>query len=402
MMTIANGSTKLLTGSTTVSGTLTLTSGVLQLGANNLTIGASGSISGGSSSSHVVTNSSGKLIQNGIGSTGRSGAVLFPVGSQGGSYTPLTVTNSGTTDNYGVRVISDVYASYTGETPTGSALSSDVVDRTWFVTEGTSGGSNVNLLFQWNASNETTNFSRSTSFASHYNGSPFSGWAPYLAGTVSGSGPYTINYAGITSFSPFGVGDFQSALLPVDLVSFTGTYTGKVVKLDWTTASEVNNDRFDIERSADGRSFEKIGEVDGAGNSMTMKTYTFDDKGAASLLNNGIKLYYRLRQVDFDGKSSHSGSIAVSSEKIASFSIAGVQPNPFSQSLSISVSAPAAGPGIIQIVDMFGKVVLEKTAEIAAGKQVISLNDLGELKSAVYFVRMIHEGEAHTFKVVKE
>src|SRR5262249_3785882 len=85
--------------------------------------------------------------------------------------------------------------------------------------------------------------------------------------------------------------------LPVELIAFIAERHGEKNDLDWTTASEINNDYFAVQRSSDGKSFSDCGIVQGAGNSATQTIYTFsDDRPLQSPVS-----YYRLKQVDFDG-----------------------------------------------------------------------------------------------------
>lgn len=94
--------------------------------------------------------------------------------------------------------------------------------------------------------------------------------------------------------------------LPIELLSFTGQLKDGKGILKWSTASETNNDYFTLERSMNGIDFEKIGEVQGAGNSTTILDYSFTDENPFSGIN-----YYRLRQTDFDGAFDYSEIIAL-------------------------------------------------------------------------------------------
>lgn len=94
--------------------------------------------------------------------------------------------------------------------------------------------------------------------------------------------------------------------LPVELIGFHGKRSGLYNELEWVTASEKNADYFNVERSLDGKTFTKVGKVQAAGNSNTLKTYTFKD------IAEGV-VYYRLRQIDFDGAFEYSKVIAVNS-----------------------------------------------------------------------------------------
>ncbi|MBK8339861.1 MAG: hypothetical protein IPK99_07610 [Flavobacteriales bacterium] len=96
-------------------------------------------------------------------------------------------------------------------------------------------------------------------------------------------------------------------LLPVELISFTAYCRDNEVNLQWSTASERDNDHFAIERSADGYAWETIGWVPGAGNAQHTIQYSFSDAGVTDALN-----YYRLGQTDFDGTITYSSVVAVS------------------------------------------------------------------------------------------
>jgi len=112
----------------------------------------------------------------------------------------------------------------------------------------------------------------------------------------------------VSSFSGGGGGGASggAALLPVDFIHFTGQQKEAFIQIDWTTASEVQNDFFDIERSVDGYHFEKIGKVNGSGDSDELEYYEFLDRDPLADIN-----YYRLKQVDFNGKYVYSNVISV-------------------------------------------------------------------------------------------
>ena len=111
---------------------------------------------------------------------------------------------------------------------------------------------------------------------------------------------------GFTEFSKFGIGN-SNETLPVSLLYFTAEIiTNEHVKLRWETVSELNNDRFEIERSSDGIVFNIIGIVDGNGNTNESINYSFDDRFPLYGIN-----YYRFRQVDYDGKWEYSNMVAV-------------------------------------------------------------------------------------------
>ncbi|MBP7478115.1 MAG: T9SS type A sorting domain-containing protein, partial [Chitinophagales bacterium] len=123
-----------------------------------------------------------------------------------------------------------------------------------------------------------------------------------------------------TGFSGFAFGG-SSTLLPVILLEFTGLKMTNYNQLNWITSSEKNNEKFDIERSANGIDFAKIGEVKGNGNSIIQLKYRFEDLK----LDDAPIHYYRLKQVDFDGQFEYSKIIAISQKALDQIR---VYPNP--------------------------------------------------------------------------
>lgn len=149
-----------------------------------------------------------------------------------------------------------------------------------------------------------------------------------------------------------------SVTLPVTLVSFTAFYNGNHVDLSWVTATEINNKYFEIERSQDGKNFEAIGKVDGAGNHQGYLNYDFVDPSSLT----GV-VYYRLKQVDVDGTSAYSAIRVVS---ILSGEQVIVYPTPANAGEDIHVvisNQTEAEPVTIELMDMLGKIVLSYTGE---------------------------------------
>jgi hypothetical protein len=115
-----------------------------------------------------------------------------------------------------------------------------------------------------------------------------------------------------TAFSGIFLITMPMSTLPVELTSFTGNFieSKNVIQLDWTTASEIHCKNFEVERMDENNQFIKIGEVDGCGNSSSLKKYTFDDRDYVNGNN-----YYRLKQNDDDGKYQYSDIILIKADK---------------------------------------------------------------------------------------
>ena len=195
-------------------------------------------------------------------------------------------------------------------------------------------------------------------------------------------GEYHI-YTGIQlPVPPQGYTPFTNAnLLPVELVSFDAKLIqNNNALLTWTTASEKNNSHFDIQRSEDGKDFSKIGEVKGKGDFTTQSKYDFTDKNVA----NGTH-YYRLRQVDFDGKNEMSQVVSVSVNKNVKIKI---YPNPTSDKLFIQTENVSSGrqntEGLVSVIDQLGRVVLSY-------KTVPTEINISALPAGVYFLKVDSE-----------
>jgi hypothetical protein len=170
------------TSSIVVSQTLALTSGKITLGTNNLTISSTNAISGVSASNYVATNGTGQLKRTVGGS-----AVVFPVGAA--AYNPITFTNSGTSDVYGVRVIDGAITTGANNTKT--------VSRRWVTTEAVAGGSSLAVVAQYNTGEPNTGFAAATDpFIGFYNGTAWT----QVAATAGGASPFT--FTSLANSSP--------------------------------------------------------------------------------------------------------------------------------------------------------------------------------------------------------
>jgi hypothetical protein len=173
--------------------------------------------------------------------------------------------------------------------------------------------------------------------------------------------------------------------VPVELTAFSSQSSADGVTLLWSTASETNNHGFEIEKSSDGNIFSNIGFVNGAGTSTETHNYSFTDK-----LNNYFNgtLYYRLKQVDFNGQASYSQILTVKFNIIVQYSLSQNYPNPFNPVTNIKYTVPKNGPVTIKLFDITGKEITTLVNEVKpAGSYEIKFN-AENLASGVYFYRM--------------
>lgn len=174
--------------------------------------------------------------------------------------------------------------------------------------------------------------------------------------------------------------------LPIELTSFEASEEDCSIVLDWTTASEENNDYFQVEKSTDGETFEVISTIDGAGTSNQLKHYTFTDSKAVAIN------YYRLKQVDFDGTSTTSKTITMRSscfEEGTAFTMSEIYPNPVSSG-SVNIrfyTEIEINEATILITDVVGRTVHTETTDVVLGQNKLTFSsDL--LTSGTYLVRI--------------
>ena len=186
--------------------------------------------------------------------------------------------------------------------------------------------------------------------------------------------------------------------IPVELTSFTANVVGSSVELNWTTATELNNSGFEIERSEDNVSFEKIGFVPGFGTTTETKSYTYSDQS----VNSGT-YYYRLKQIDFDGSFDYSGVVEVDVTLPSVFALEQNYPNPFNPSTSIQFSLPVDAQVTIGVYNLVGEKVAEvASGNFAAGSHKVTFN-ASTLTSGIYFYQLDATGnDGKTFSSVKK
>jgi hypothetical protein len=199
----------------------------------------------------------------------------------------------------------------------------------------------------------------------------------------------------LTTFSDFsGAGD--GSPLPVTWLNFDAQFNNATSNVDvsWTTASEINNDYFEVMRSVDAVNFEVVGTVDGAGNSSLVKDYTFVDANPLSGLS-----YYKIRQVDFNGQNESTEIRAVNNNGGASAGTLFTYPNPLiGQDLTIVYSNLDKGNWEYRLVDITGKIVLaqNRTSDLNAG--TFNLN-LEQLPAGVYLFQLNTQSQNFTRKI---
>lgn len=379
-----NGGSPMLCGNMIMTGTLTLTSGNLQLENYNLTLNSGATISGGSSTSYIQTfnlNSSGGAIEMEIGSS--DGAVTYPLGTNT-NYTPISFTNLGTTASFAIRTFDGIYA-YSNS---GAAFTSNVINKTWDVS-ATGSGFNVTLNIQWNTADEASGFDRSNMYISTNDGTGWVERSGPLSATEVSSGIYQASASGISSFS--GVGGGGDVITPVTLLDFYALQVEDGIELVWHTATEIDNDKFIVERSIDGFEFKPIDEVSGNGDSDDIIEYRYMDMDSEIGIN-----YYRLKQVDFNGDFEYS-PIVIAETEIEEHDLV-VYPNPFTDRLYIGLKQ-ADVLANIKITGINGQVILQET--VISNNRFIQFENL-QAPPGIYILEIQQGDEVIRMRIVNE
>lgn len=232
-----------------------------------------------------------------------------------------------------------------------------------------------------------TNFSRTFTISSATSGNiafRITGWNAQNSGENSRLGIDNIIITGTVS-----------NVLPIELISFNATPIANNVSLTWSTASEINNDYFTLERSINAIYFVEIETIDGAGNSNQILNYSHVDGNVIS----GVS-YYKLKQTDYDGKFEYSDIVSVN---LLSFDEIKIYPNPFDGSVLFLNTNILQGKNIqLRIIDFNGREIISKVLLLKESNE----NNLDELVSlenipdGLYIINVISENKTFNQKLI--
>ena len=376
----------------TVNGQATFTNGIV---ASDMAFGTSASASGANINSYV---------DGAVTKTLGSSAFTFPTGSNGvlGSVTvPATRAGGSATIRFNKAASEHGYTTDEG------------YPRWWNINDMCSEDGNnrfdhVSNAEYWDISTSAdlsgvtlrslgaTDVHFNNSVANSYDANDikvavYNGCWKNIGGTASVSNDHTeISVSGITLRAVRSGGYkttfgslVDNTVLPIELTSFTATCDGRSSLVEWTTATEKNNDYFSLERSDDAINFTEIARVAGAGNSIEPLDYSYTDYGI-----HGGDNYYRLVQVDYDGTRTAS-EIVVANCIETEVGEPDVQayPNPFSSDLTVVLDNFGNRAATIEVYDMLGKLIY--TNKVAAPQNSYeTILNLSNLPPAAYTVRV--------------
>ncbi|MGE5399992.1 MAG: T9SS type A sorting domain-containing protein [Ignavibacteriales bacterium] len=205
-------------------------------------------------------------------------------------------------------------------------------------------------------------------------------WQP--AGGILDLVNNTITTPIVDGYTRWTAGDINKPL-PVELNSFDAFCRGDYINLLWTTATEVNNYGFEIERRQPGVAWRKLGFVPGNGNSNSPRQYSYCDKG----ISQG-KYSYRLKQIDTDGKYCYLGEAEAPCNTGVPYNLAQNYPNPFNPITHIGFSIPEETFVSIRVYDVLGNEVTKLVNEVITAGYHELFFDASEYSSGIYFYRL--------------
>ena len=372
-------------------GILTMTAGQIVTGA--LMVDVTNTAAGAVTAGNIFSFVQGNLRRAIPAAFGTPVTYEFPVGEAVKGYQRFSLTY--TTAPTGAHTILAKFSQWAVLPPTGPAVI-ECVTANWAccapynngywtldASTGTGLGTYTANAYPLNVSNDI--------------GAAPNGYSVMKANSNNGGGPWTmqgtcitpgtgvnpVSRAALTSFSDFGVVQYTSPL-PIVLLNFDAEQSlDGTVLTEWATASEINNDHFEVERSSDANeNFRSIGNVKGFGAGSTTQNhyYSFRDPEQC----NGVN-YYRLKQVDIDGHFTYSHVVAVRCRE--KNDIVSVFPNPSNTKISVSFAEAADGKLSLEILDMFGNVISTNVYSVHKDINNIELK-IENLSNGIYYLRL--------------
>ncbi|MBL7719854.1 MAG: T9SS type A sorting domain-containing protein, partial [Flavipsychrobacter sp.] len=381
---VRGGGTKTLDGNIMVDNTLTLDSGWVVINNFNLTLGAPEQTVGGNELSFIVTNGTG--VVEGL-SIAPLDSVMFHVGANTSEYNPLGLSNAGVTDDFTVRTLNNVYEDGTGTSST--LVSFPVIDNTWLVEEGTPGGSMVRLKPYYYISQGINGFDNNWVYGLHHDGMVWEAMIDSAdQGTIpNGLNPYHIVLDSIQSFSPFGVGSGTQFPLSVKISDIAAINVGTRNKIDWRSSTEAMGDKYELQRSADAKSFTTIATINAKGDASA---YAYWDAEPVTGAN-----YYRVKLVDANGNYGYT-KVVTATVKGTNFSVE-AYPNPVGDVLTVKANGAMGTNAMLEITDATGKAI--RTVKFESNSLNVNMSDLA---AGVYFIKYSDDANHESIKITKQ
>ncbi|MBL7847400.1 MAG: T9SS type A sorting domain-containing protein [Cyclobacteriaceae bacterium] len=412
-----------MTNNATVLNNLVLTQGGLELNGNTLTVSNSavGAISrtSGYVKSESVTAPYGTLrwfINN------TTGSHVYPFGVSSTQYIPVTLNvtvagNRGVGSGYvPISTYATAATNPPGEYPSGvtnlngTTGGASVTDRYWNITLGSSEFAttrptstvtftalNTEKPTTWTAIGEPpTNPNQLV--AQRWNTAAY--WDPAQTSPAQSytnnspaAGTFQVAVPSVTNYSTSWTITDSSVPLPIELLSFTATVKNGMVELNWVTETEMNNDHFIVQRTSSGEDFEDVAKIKGKGTTTQRQRYS-----AIDAVPMPGRIYYRLKQTDFDGTTAYSKLVSVD---VPDSFFRTVYPNPSTGAeLNVALSLGDIGKKAgIHIVDVTGKEVYQSKPFLVESR-VVQWQLSTALPAGIYFISIVLENEIKQVKLI--
>lgn len=187
---------------------------------------------------------------------------------------------------------------------------------------------------------------------------------------------------------------YSATVLPVSLLSFDASASNNQAKLSWATASEANNNRFEVQRSSDNITYVTVATVKGSGTSSQKSTYVAYDENP----ENGVN-YYKLVQIDNDGTTKQLAIKSVNFS-FAQASVVNVYPNPASGVLNVNVNSKTAQSATATLIGTNGSVYLSQALQLNAGANTATINLSGNVAPGQYVLTVAGSDLQESVKIM--
>ncbi len=374
----------------TVNSTLTLTNGnITTSSVNLLTLATSVTVSGVSDAS---------FINGPVRKVGNQ-AFTFPVGKNN-SYRPISISApAAAADHFTAEYFNaDPITNY--NTASHDPTLDHMSRCEYWALNRTNGASNVNVTMSWN-----TPASCGVNILADMRVGRWDAvllkWKDLGNGGTTGNATTgtVVTTSPSTSFGTFAHGSSSSGnSLPITLSAFDVQLVEEIANVTWTTASEINNDYFTIQRSGDGLVYDDIGKVRGAGTTTTEHSYSLDDPAPLKGTS-----FYRLKQTDYDGHFKIFDPVSLDYKgSNMEYRVISVGPNPFSSSIKVDYYCPADASLTFILTRLDGSVAFTDRVSASPGVGVYSAEQLSDFSAGVYILKVLREEDVlDTRKLVK-
>lgn len=286
---------------------------------------------------------------------------------------------------------------WNGSYPNMTVGSSQTITITFSTNFNYNGTDNLEILFE-NRSNIAVNYGSKDPWIIRTNATA-AARSKFRYSETSGTFPSASGFGSTRSFLP-GIGLGSNCMpvttFPVDWLEFSGEKKNNMVELRWSTASENNNDYFEIERSIDGKSFAPIGIEKGSGNSTAIAEYNFLDENP--LVGNA---YYRIKQTDYNSEFSYSPIISVKPSEAFDFSF---HANIFDNEIELAIFSDVDSEEyyLFSLFDALGRPLIEKEIYVQSGSSVYLIPVSTDVSGGLYSVCLQNNNNLMQKKVFKK